>query len=100
MFCDVNYLYWYLTKYIHAGLQAQFFKKSPLVTFNCKMVAIKQILKKLIDRRTFHAALHDVFSEMDDTFTTLSFTNLACPLLCWLKDCNNVHESENEGTDV
>ena len=29
---------------------------------------------------------------------TLSFANLVCSLLCWLKDCNNGQESENEET--
>ena len=30
MYCAVNYLDWYMAKYIHAGLLAQIFKKLPI----------------------------------------------------------------------
>ena len=46
MYYAKNYFYRCLAKYIHAGLQGKFFKKSPLATFNLKMVAIKQITEQ------------------------------------------------------
>ena len=101
--CAVNYLYWCVAKYIHAGLKAQFFRKLPLGTFPYKNnihCHLKQILKKkLTDGKIFHnPALHEVFRETNDTFATLSFANLVCSLPCWWKDCSNGQESENEET--
>ena len=51
-----------------------------------------------INGRMSHAALYKLFSESNDTFATLSFANLVCSLPCWLKDCNNGQESDNEET--
>ena len=82
MYCAVNYFYWCLARYIHAGLQAQFFKKS----FNCEMVAIEH---KNSHWREHIFMLHYIFGEPDDMIATLSFANLVCSLLCWFKDCNN-----------
>jgi len=43
------------------ALQAHFFKKSPLATFNCKMVATKKIQspKRNLKARTLHDILHE-----------------------------------------
>ena len=95
MYCTVNYFYWCLARYIHAGLHAQFFKKS----FNCEMVAIKQTNKNSHWREHIFM-LHYIFGEPDDMIATLSFANLVCSLLCWFKDCNNGEESEYEETPM
>ena len=67
------------------------------------MVARKKFGYKLkrqtyVNGRMSHAALYKLFSESNDTFATLSFANLVCSLPCWLKDCNNGQESDNEET--
>ena len=63
------------------------------------MVAIKQTNKNIhIEGSVFHVALHKVFGEPDNMIATLSFANLVCSLLCWLKDCNSGQDSENEET--
>ena len=100
MYYAKNYFYWCLAKYIHAGLQGKFFKKSPLATFNLKMVAIKQITEQTkkthIKGSIFHAALLKVFGKPDGMIAKLSFLNLIYSIPCGLKDCNNGQESDNE----
>ena len=48
----------------------------------------------------FHVALLKVFGKAGDMIAKLSFVSLTYSLPCWLKDCNNGQESENEETDV
>ena len=41
-----------------------------------------------------------VFGEPDDMIASLSFANLVSSFPCWLKDCNNGQERENEETVI
>ena len=56
--CAVNCLHWCVAKYIHAGLQVQFPENHLLGTYNCKMVAIKQIFKKNSHIEGYFTILH------------------------------------------
>ena len=74
---SITLIYWCLAKYICAGLQAQFFKKS----FNHKMIAVKQTNKIThIEWSVFKVALHKVFGELNEMIATLLFANLVCSL--------------------
>ena len=62
------------------GSKLNFLKNCLLVTFNDKMVAIKQTNKKThVEGGVFHVALHELFG---DTITRLSFAILECSLPC------------------
>ena len=82
----VNYFYWCSAKYIHAGLQAQFFKK--LITFWQPSI-LKWLLqnKQLNKQKThfkgsiFHVASLKAFGKLDDMIAKLSFVNLIYSLL-------------------
>ena len=66
------------------------------------MAAIKQTNKKLTLKGAYFM-LHyiiKVFGEPDDMIASLSFANLVSSFLCWLKDCNNGQERENEETVI
>ena len=84
---SITLIYWCLAKYICAGLQAQFFKKS----FNHKMIAVKQTNK------ITHIEGSVFWAEWNDCNTVICQLGMFTDF-CQLKDCKNGQESENEET--
>lgn len=79
-----------------------------MATFNCKLAAIKNMFispppqyhlkKKKTPKngRQSHGVLHDVSSEPNDAFGTLSSAKLMRSLAFWFKDCVNGHEKKGK----
>lgn len=83
-------------------------KNAFMATFNCKLAAIKNMFispppqyhlkKKKTPKngRQSHGVLHDVSSEPNDAFGTLSSAKLMRSLAFWFKDCVNGHEKKGK----